>query len=497
MITTTDNPELLAVRLLKKRLLEQRIAAIRNDGLPYYQPHSKQDAFHRAGVFSRRRMARGGNRSGKSTLGCAEDCAWLRRERPWYAEGDPARRGGIPQQPIKLLTITTDWDKVDEIFTSQRGEGGKAWRYLPRDGFVKSTKRNHSGAIDTIECSNGSLWRFDTVKSWMANPQSSESSDWDAIHVDEPCPEGMWKGASRGLMDRGGSAWFTLTPLIEWWINDYFFPQDTGGLLRPGVWATTMSTYDNPALLPSDIADYESTLSEEEKQCRIHGLPLHLAGLIYKEFSWDKHVLKTVPEGWEDFNRPPKSWPVYFAIDPHPQTPHAVLLATVSPHGVRVYFDDIFKHCTIEDLAAEIRSRTDGYYVPIARMDPLGFIKDPITDSCFADELAKCRVYVEKATKDLHGGIIKVKSELAKENGIRFTPTCKRTLWEIQRYCWDQRPDHLNKPVDKDDHMVENLYRLELEGMRWLERTVEMPSLPELDFGQTQLNLEELDLEAV
>jgi len=32
----------------------------------------------------------------------------------------------------------------------------------------------------------------------------SESSDFDFVHVDEPCPEPMYKAAARGLIDRNG-----------------------------------------------------------------------------------------------------------------------------------------------------------------------------------------------------------------------------------------------------------------------------------------------------
>lgn len=487
MSAVIDNPELLLLRRQQLRLREEKVRALKHDGLPFYKPHPKQDAFHRAGATFKRRMVRSGNRFGKSFMGCAEDCAWVRGERPWYPPNSPERTAGIPQHPVKLLTITTDWDKVDEIFTSQRGEGGKVWRFLPRAGFVKSVRRNHSGAIDTIECANGSLWRFDTVKSWMANPQGSESSDWDAIHIDEPCPEGMWKGASRGLVDRGGSAWFTLTPLTEFWINDYFFPADTGGKPRSNVWATTGSIYDNPFLNVEAIAEYESTLTDDEKQCRLFGIPLHLSGLIYKKFNWSTHVLQEVPSGWDSFDSPPKTYPIYACIDPHPQTPHAVLFATVLPSGQTVCLFDIFDHCSVEELSRQIISFTRGRFVVWIKIDPLAYINDPITETNMAEEFMKHGVFVDKATKALAQGILAVQSGL-KKNDIYFSPSCRRTLWEIQRYAWDEGE---NKPIDKDDHMMENLYRLRLGEPTFIEGTADkMRSMPELVIDSAPLNLE-------
>ena len=315
--------ELIELKKRELMLRKMRLELMRSHGIAYYRPHKKQDEFHRAFMF-KRRMVRAGNRFGKSTMGCAEDVAWLMGERAWYPEDDPARRGGIPQRPVKLLTICQDWDLVDSIWTSQKGEGGKVWKLLP-SGLLKTKRVNHSGAIDTIECTNGALWKFDTVKSWMSDPKSVESSDWDAIHVDEPCPEKMFIGAARGLMDRNGACWFTLTPLSEPWITDFFFPSETNCKVLKSTWAIDGTIYDNPTLSREAIELFVETLSEEEKQCRVYGIPLHLAGLVYKEFNYAKHVLHTLPTGWQAWDDPPRHWPVYVQIDPHPRTPHAVL----------------------------------------------------------------------------------------------------------------------------------------------------------------------------
>jgi len=490
--TLEENPELFALQRRKARLLADKLTLIKQNGLAFYRPSPKQDAFHRNGAV-KRRMVRAGNRFGKSTMGCAEDCAWARGERSWYPTGDSARYAGIPRHPTKGLIITTDWDKVDEIWTSERGDSpGKIWKFLPKSAIV-SKKRNHSGAIDTIEVKSAlydgnSLIRFDTVKSFKSNPQGSESSDWDWIHVDEPCPEAMFKGAARGLIDRGGSAWFTLTPLTEFWINDYFFPQDTGGLARLGVWAETATTYENPYLNAADIEEYAATLSDEEKECRLRGIPLHLAGLVYKCFSWDRHVLKEVPKGWESWVKPPLNWPLYVHIDPHPQTPHAVLFCTVSPFGHRFYFYDIFKKCGIAELAADVLSFTKGYKVVSCHADPLAFIEHPVPNAKRGTEYTSMAMdfednglFVEKATKALEHGILRVNEQLAVKDPapvIQFSPYCKRTLWEIQRYCWDEKE---NRPIDKDDHMMENLYRSELSEPRWVEPSAKDTEVRDFD----------------
>lgn len=468
-----DQQDELVLKARRLELLRKKVELKRNFGLLFYQPHAKQDSFHRAGDFKRRGYF-AGNRSGKSQGGCAEDCSWLLGYRPFYQKDDPARTAGIPQRPVKGLVITTDWDKVDEIWTTQRGdEPGKLWQLLPK-GFVKHTSRNHSGAIDTCECENGSLLRFDTYKSFMANPMGSESSNWDFIHVDEPICEPMWKAASRGLMDSDGSAWFTLTNLSEPWITDMFFPgklrdQEKVEILdgsRKRMFAVRGSIYDNPYIPVDAIKEFEASLTDDEKQCRLFGVPLHLSGLVYKEFDSSIHVLKDVPKGWKDFLTPPDNYTLYYAIDPHPRTPHAVLFCWVSPHGQKFFCGEVFQHCVMRELAVHIKAVTRGYFVARAKCDPLAYIPDPINDSCMADELALNDIYVEKATKDLDRGILHAKQELRVPNNIYVGPHMTRFLWEISRYCWDKDK---NKPVDKDDHMMENFYRLLLEDMVYID----------------------------
>jgi len=460
-----DEPELFVVKRRLRDLKKSRLEAVRQNGLAFYVPHPRQDMFHRAGGVTNRRMVRAGNRWGKSEAGCAEDVSWLLGERLFYPKNDPARTAGIPRHGVKLLTITTDWDKVSEIWT---GPEGKVWKFLPM-AYVVSKKTNHSGAIDQIHIDykgRKSVWRFDTVKSFKANPMGQESSDWDAVHIDEPCPEQQFKGVARGLVDRQGHAWFTLTPLNEAWINDYFFPEDTGGEEISSRWSITGTIFDNPHLSQDAISEFEALLTEEEKQCRMYGLPLHLAGLIYKQFDKNRHVLKEVPEGWKSFGEPPVDWPIYIWIDVHPQTPHAVNFFTVSPHGQVMQFLDIFEHCSIAALCLRIRSVVGSRTVVAARVDPLAYINDPVTMLNMATEFHRCGVHVQKATKALAEGILKTQECLAKDNYFYITPLCRTTLWEIQRYCWDEKGD---KPVDKDDHCMENLYRCMLHGIRWVD----------------------------
>lgn len=483
MELTPQSPELLLVKRQKAELLAKKVQAMRADGLPFYRPHPKQDSFHRSPA--KRRGAFTGNRFGKSTMGCAEDCAHLRGERPWYPKSDPARTSGIPQHPVKGLVVVNDWDKAKEIWT---GQDGKLWKFLPSDGFVKSTSRNHSGAIDTVVCASPfggvSTLRFDTVRSWLSNPLGSESSDWDFVHVDEPCPEGMFKAVARGLVDRDGKAWFTLTALSEPWITDAFDPD---GVFKDISFVIDGSIYDNIYLGASAISAYEATLTDDEKECRLYGKPLHKAGLVYKSFQRDRHLLSVLPKSWASWMEPPREWSYYLYIDPHPHLPHMVLFLAVDPFGRKYYFHDIFSKCLIKELCQQIKTVLDGRRLVRVRCDPLAFTEDPVHDTTMADEFMSCGIAVEKASKDLSRGILRVQEDLVKPDHPYFTPNCRRTLWEIQRYHWDEQT---NKPVDKDDHAMECLYRSVLDEPCYVEPQSGRDATPDLIINRPMLDLD-------
>lgn len=479
--------EYLALELatLKRKELEleqARINLVRKNGLAFYKPHPGQHQFHINGNRLHR-MVRCGNRYGKSTMGCAEDLAWMLNERPWYPKGSAERTIGIPQRPVKGLVITTDWDKVDEIWTSQRGDRpGKIWQFAPQ-GYMVDHKRNHSGAIELLIGANGSTIRFDTVESFKKNPMGSESSDFDFVHIDEPCPEDMYKAAARGLVDRGGSDWFTLTPLDQFWINDLFFPQ--AGVVPKfppyKIWAAQGNTADNPYLSAESIADFSALLTDDERECRLNGLPLELSGLVYKTYSHAKHVLKDLPRGWVDFNTPPKDYVIYCAMDVHPQTPHAVLFVAVNQLGQRFIYDELWIKCSAEDLAKAVLAKLEGYFYVTPKCDPIAWINDPITETCLAEEFAKHGLFCEKASKGKTHGILKMVGEFNKP-GLFVSPNLQRFHYEINRYCYDKE----NKPIDKDDHMMEDMYRLFINDPVWFNPDGANFAIPDMEITSSR-----------
>lgn len=467
----------------KKQMLEERAKHKKANGILYYKPHSKQVAFHKAARF-KRRYVRTGNRWGKSTAGTAEDISWCRGLRAWLPEGDPNRTAGIPKRAVKGVLIVQDWEKADEIFTNQQDGAlrGKFFKLLPSEWFAGVEKNNtgqickiliHSiyGGISTIF--------IDTVKSYMSNPQGHESSDWDFIHVDEPIPQGMWEAYARGLIDRGGSAWFLCTPITEMWINDYFFPagqlrsafDDGLEIEKESKWVITGSTHDNENLSKEDIEMFKQDIPKEHWDARINGKPRALAGTIYTQFDSNEHCYEGVPFGWRDHYTPPENYTIRVAIDPHPSTPHAVLFAATSPFGTTYFYREIFDACLTKLLARQILHCLKGRQPELILCDPIAFIEHPNDGRCMVDDFDLEGLTVQPADKDLSRGILNVQAKLEERDRhgrpvLMFSPALAETMHEFDRYVFDPKT---GKPYAKaPDHMMENLYRLVNAGLHYV-----------------------------
>jgi hypothetical protein len=497
-----------------RQLEKEQRQLIRQNGIAFYRPHDRQDKFHIANY--KHRYLRTGNRFGKSECGCAEDAAQARGERTWYKypfdvygrgmkvvrrhEGYPDHpyvHLGIPQRPTKGLIICADWDKAEEIFTSLELDEfgvpkGKLVRMLPQGTWDKELNGQGNVAKILVE----SIWGgtstiyLDTVKSFKGNSLGQESSDWDWIHIDEPCPQDMYVANARGLIDRGGRDWFTCTPLTELWVNDMFLPREHARQLldepvtkdskkgRTLFWTLTGSSFDNPYNSVEDIEDFTEGLSEDEIEARIEGKPRALTGTIYKEFDPGKHVYHELPAGWTEnkdgLPRPPQDASIYLAIDTHPVNPTAVLFAAVLKTGHVLFFDEIYAKLSMKELCEIIYDKLAGLQPLRVLVEPGAWVQDP-DGGCLAYDLADhSNLPIEKAPKDLQRGIFRVKQALLKTdvNGkpvLRFAWHLMETLWEFDRYVWDATRGKEGKPVDRDDHMMECLYRLVTIGLDYIE----------------------------
>lgn len=469
--------ELLRIQNLKEAQVKAR-------ALEFFTPHAGQLSFfqnadkqHRAGYC--------GNRFGKSTLGVVEDCSWALGERPFFAQSNPLRRLGIPVHGVKGLILSEDWDKVHEIFTNSDSvdRPGKFFEFLPRDKILGTT-RMQKGIINSINVRNyidgryrDSTLVFDTVRSFINNPRSFESSDWDFIHVDEPLMEELWRAASRGLIDRGGKEWWLMTPLGFPWMYDYSLDRCQKSPETSYMFEASMD--DNPTLNQQAKETYLLSLPDEEREARQKGKPLAYGRRVYAHFSEKVHVWNkrdaqgnlVLPFGWHNFNHPPQSYLCGYSLDPHPQTPHATLFVALAPTGEIFIYDEIFQKLLISELGTEIKIRRNRVRCGWEISDPSAWIVNPDTGTCWAQTLIGQGLNVTRASKDKTSGIMETQQIFAPSYPRRVIvmPHCVRFIKEIKSYFFDKE----NKPVDKNDHLMECLYRTVMH-----DRLIYYPPLP-------------------
>lgn len=481
-------------RLTKLR----RLKTLRTDfGIYAYRPHDKQAKFH-AAASHKRRYLRTGNRFGKSTCGAAEDVAFALGARLWLPESSPVRKLGIPSRATKGVILVADWDKAREIFTSP--ETGKLMKLIPKDRII-DTQKNQAGEVSVILVKNifgtVSTIELDTIRSYMANPMGQESSQWDWIHVDEPIPKKMWEANARGLSDTNGSAWFTCTPISEQWINEEFLPVklmkssfDEGWTRTDDTnfWIMTGSSYDNTNIPKEGLDIYARSLDEATRASRIYGLPKSSQGLVYGEFDQDTHVYSELPRGWKDFDEPPENYTIRVFIDTHPRTPHAAHFWATSPTGEAFCYLEIWSTCggLISGLCEVIIELLKGRVPHEILIEPAAFIPNPTDGRCFADVFTEFGLDVEPAPKELATGIKKAKQALNQPNFLHFNSCCTRTLKEFYTYVWDKEKE---KPVDKDDHMMECFYRACVVGLEWKDPTTATYDQRDLRFNRERLDL--------
>lgn len=488
---------------IKKRKLDW----MQKHRLYFYQPYcDEQRAFHESKAKVRALI--GPNRIGKSTAGGVEDiCFWL-GFRPYLLPDELkslpveellANYEHLPEfvktplhPPTKVILIVSDWDVADDIWTQGKDEtAGKFKQFIPAGAIDKVEKNNMGNICSYYLKTFGSQIIVDTQKSFINDPQSFEGKQHDMAHYDEPPDRKLRVAVSRGLVDRGGYEIFTLTPLREAWIKNEIV--DRAPTSNGKIEVINVVENQNPHISREGWEDYKGKLTVDEYKARAKGLWIHLEGLIYKEFEpklsngKEGHLVKELSREWIYNN-----CVVDVALDPHPRQPHAILFMATAKDGRRFIFDEIFSDTFLPDLCKlwqvkeqyvelEVGVKVIKQLPVLNRIaDPLAFDEDPEDGRKWADAFADEGIFLDKASKRKEAGITATR-EAFKARNLFICENCTRTIFEIQNYTWDEWKygndrNAKEKPKDKDDHMMENMYRLILLETEYVD--LRTPSKP-------------------
>jgi phage terminase large subunit-like protein len=347
-----------------------------------------------------------------------------------------------------------------------------------------------------------SKWETDTgweidIMTYEQSPREFEGPTFGLIWFDEPPPQELYK-ANISRLRKGGIMFISGTPLAG---SAYLYDMFAKGEVEIDVQMPNGETVKHVRRVGYVEADVESACkihgirghlehedimqmiaeyTEDEKQARIYGKFQHLIGMVFKKWDRKIHVIKPFHINKSEFS-------VVQYIDPHPRNPDAVMWVATDRNNTKYICDELFiVPADTEDLCEQIRNKDDNYRIVDRKADPSAFIvnqhdkrQGETQARSLMDRMADYGLYYVPASKRRAEADRRIEDALsyAEVNGIMIKApelyvfdTCKVTIFEMEHYRWDEhvgksadKHDRKEKPIDKDDHMIENLGRILLD----------------------------------
>jgi hypothetical protein len=403
----------------------------------------------------------GGNRLGKTTILTLIGLSVIFGKYPW---SNQSLLHLFPHnKPRKVRYIGQGWhDHIEQVVIPEIRKWWPASRPVKThgNGVITDTYWKDEKTGGTIEIMSNTQQR-----------QVHEGWSGDVILYDEPCRKEIYIANARGLVDRKGRELFAATLLDDPWIDrEIVKKRNADGTPDRSVFAVQGTSYDNVGygITKEGLDEFANKLTEDERKTRLSGVPEYMSGLVYPTFNRKTHLVKRF--------QIPLDWMVDVAIDVHPREKQAILFIATDPRQDRYVCEEIWDNGDGKWVGEQVVKaiKFHSYRVNHIIIDPLAKGDSNNKDSVF-DQVAKVLMahghVLEVATKDKHQGILEVKNHLVGPNGkpsIFFFDDLVRTIYEIEGYMWD--PKNPGKPVDADDHMMENLYRSLLLNTKWTEQ---------------------------
>lgn len=328
-------------------------------------------------------------------------------------------------------------------------------------------------------------WEFE-IMSYEQDPKEFEGPTLGFVWFDEPPPHSIYTACISRLR-MGGHMFISATPLAgSGWMYDSFVTGNTEakGLedgevikrsiahVQADVEAACIQHGERGHLEHEHIQQMIAEYDEDERQARVFGKFQHLVGLVFKTFDRAVHVIKP-------FEVDRRRFTVYHALDPHPRNEDAGMWLAVDEKGTKYIVDELYisPRNGTEELAQLIKNKNDKYRVVRKIIDPSAFIEDQHTQQSLVSRLegfglsylmaSKARDASNRRIGDALSFSKLPNGEFAKAPEFYIFESCVRTIWEMEHYRWDEwtgrtsdKRNRKEKPVDKDDHMIEDLGRL-------------------------------------
>jgi len=409
-----------------------------------YKPHPMQENFHKSNA--RVRAFFGGNRSGKTRALIQEVVWWATGLHPYKPNLNVSNPNWIPKDIwVVSLDFPSSRDVVQPMIRKILGSGYlKVWRETDK----------------IIELTNKSTISFKSVDSGWEKFQGTEKH---LIAFDEEPSHTVYQECIMRVVTTRGDIIIAMTPLHGMsWIYDEVYEPWLQGISQDNE-CFVASIKDNPYVSREEIEKIERTFFDEEKEARVSGSFVEFAGLIYKEFDPNLHLVKRFPI--------PKHWIRVRGIDPGLNNPTGCVWAAISHDNEIFIYDEFYQQgLTIKDLSTAIKAKTGNDVISYTVIDPASASRNPSHPELRSvkDEYARYGIWTMPANNDVSYGINCVKEllHINPKSGrprLFFFDDLYATRKELVRYRWDTFRHHAEEQNRKErpkkvmDHLMDAL----------------------------------------
>ena len=297
---------------------------------------------------------------------------------------------------------------------------------------ARAVEPGPSGNYVSVRFANGSVIYLRTYDQGYAK---AEGKDYDLVWCDEPPDRSIYTAIFRGLVATKGRLIIAATLLSEVWLYDE--------LEKPFVRIFEASMYDNPWLDDEGRRNFDSLLTEEERQTRITGKPSTLHGKIYPSFVDRPPFI--VPEQhciWDVTKEEP--YPIIMGVDPHERKPLHIAWAWLCPGNKIVWFDwALIPSGTLSDVFAALKRHEDAHTGPtrLVVMDPNRGAAKQMNDQSWEEAFLEHEYDVILGSDDLKFGHSQLREMLSTtEPLMQWMESCRGEggpVYQMSRYVWD------------------------------------------------------------
>jgi hypothetical protein len=285
------------------------------------------------------------------------------------------------------------------------------------------------------------------------NPDSllGEELDWLILGEGSRLKETTYDTYLRArLGTRLGRVIVPTTPAGYNWLYKRFYTPATEG--KPDYFSKIVSVLENALFHRSEYDRAKEELPEEVFREQYDGEFVAYTGLVYRRFRRDRNIVAPFEI--------PKHWLRYAAIDPHPQTPCAVVWVAIDEHGTWYIYDEMFiKDLTIPEISNRISGKEGKDQIYKRLIDPNAKYVDKLRGQTASVKLQFIRegISCTEADNKFESGWFRINELLTprpvygdpdKEQPKMFVfNTCKETINELEGCTWENEKKGTNNHI--------------------------------------------------